>query len=209
MCQTGIIGLLCGSFRGQNGAGITSWMEARLTHLQAVGRVDPSISFINIDTSKPPFPLGPLYDNLVPAMIQSSSDYPHPAARQWSELVKSLSGLLIVSPQYNWGYPGELKNCFDHIYNEWKDMPIAVATYGGHGGNKAGAQLRQVIEGGLKANLISQGEVEITLPKSSIVAGDTVGSKDAEQGGFLSEYETAVDDMLLRLVEAAKLFVRT
>lgn len=203
MTRQHVIGLLCGSFRGQNGTGIISWLESRLHHLQSSGAFDSSVSFQTIDTSKPPFPLGPLNDNYIPAMVQDSSQYPAPAIAEWSRTVKSLSGLVIISPQYNWGYPGELKNAFDHIFNEWKDLPVAVVTYGGHGGGKAGLQLRQVLEGGMKTQLVSQGELEITLPKGYIAGTERVGALDAEEGGFLHAYQTIADAVLLKLVKAA------
>jgi len=208
MTNKRVIGLLCGSFRGQNGTGIASWLESRAKHLWATGFIDASVEFAIIDTAKAPFPMGPVYDNYVPATVQDSSAYPSSNVAEWSKLVASLSGLLTVSPQYNWGYPGELKNCFDHIFNEWKDLPVAVATYGGHGGGKAGSQLRQVIEGGLKAHLVSQGELEITLPKGYIVGSDRVSPRDGEQGGFLTEYESIADLVLQRLAEKAMMFSR-
>ncbi|EIN10389.1 NADPH-dependent FMN reductase, partial [Punctularia strigosozonata HHB-11173 SS5] len=69
--------------------------------------------------------------------------------RQWSEFVTSTDAFIVVTPQYNWGYPGDLKTMFDHLYNEWKGKPIMLVTYGGHGGARCNSQLRQVFEGGL------------------------------------------------------------
>lgn len=36
--------------------------------------------------------------------------------RLWSEVVKRADGLIIVAPEYNYGYPGELKILFDKEY---------------------------------------------------------------------------------------------
>ena len=84
------------------------------------------------------------------------SDEPHPAAtgiytrehtRDWSRKVAAADGFVFVTPQYNWGYPAPLKNALDHLYNEWSGKPALIVSYGFHGGGKAAAQLRQVLEG--------------------------------------------------------------
>jgi len=72
----------------------------------------------------------------------------------WSAKVAGTDGVVIVTPQYNWGYPAPLKNALDHLYNEWSNKPLAIVTYGGHGGGKCGTQLRQIAEG-LKMRLVT------------------------------------------------------
>jgi NAD(P)H-dependent FMN reductase len=67
--------------------------------------------------------------------------------RAWSAKVAAADGLVFVSPQYNWGYPAPLKNALDHLYAEWSGKPALIVTYGGHGGDRCAAQLRQVLEG--------------------------------------------------------------
>lgn len=57
-------------------------------------------------------------------------------------------GFLIVTPEYNYGYPGALKNLLDHLYKEWGRKPFALITAGGiSGGLRCADQLRQVISG--------------------------------------------------------------
>jgi NAD(P)H-dependent FMN reductase len=201
--QKRVIGLLCGTTRSKNnGSGITAYLQSRLEHLKSRGS---SV----IDISQAPFPLGPVTDERIPAIISNSEDYTSDAVREWSKLARSLSGLVIISPQYYWGYPGELKNCFDHLFNEWKDLPVAIVTYGGHGGGKAGLQLRQVLEGGLHVKLVSQGELEITLPKSYITGPEHVNyGSDGREVGFLHAYQETADSVLSRLIEEASKFHR-
>lgn len=45
-----------------------------------------------------------------------------------SEKIKNADGVLIVTPEYNGGYPASLKNITDVFYDEWKRKPIAIAT---------------------------------------------------------------------------------
>lgn len=44
------------------------------------------------------------------------------------EKVTSADGVLIVTPEYNGGYPASLKNVVDLLYDEWYHKPIAIAT---------------------------------------------------------------------------------
>lgn len=47
-------------------------------------------------------------------------------AERWRELMAKADGLIIVSPEYNHGYPGELKLFLDAIYAEYKHKPLAI-----------------------------------------------------------------------------------
>jgi len=42
--------------------------------------------------------------------------------------IKSADGVIIVTPEYNGGYPASLKNVVDLLYDEWHHKPIAIAT---------------------------------------------------------------------------------
>jgi NAD(P)H-dependent FMN reductase len=79
--------------------------------------------------------------------IPAKGAYTNDHTRAWSAKIASADGFVIVSPQYNWGYPAALKNALDRLYKEWNEKPLVIVTYGGHGGNKCAAQLRQVAEG--------------------------------------------------------------
>ena len=37
-------------------------------------------------------------------------------------------GVIIVTPEYNGGYPASLKNLIDLLYKEWKRKPIGIST---------------------------------------------------------------------------------
>jgi NAD(P)H-dependent FMN reductase len=83
----------------------------------------------------------------IPSQIHSSSAYTQPHTRAWSEEISKYKGFVFVTPQYNWGYPAILKNAIDYLFNEWKGKGALIVSYGGHGGGKAAAQLRGVLEG--------------------------------------------------------------
>lgn len=47
---------------------------------------------------------------------------------QFAEDIKNADAIIIVTPEYNGGYPASLKNVIDLLYVEWKRKPIAIAT---------------------------------------------------------------------------------
>ncbi len=101
---------------------------------------------------------------------------------------------MFVTPQYNWGYPAALKNAIDHLYREWADKPAVIVSYGGHGGGKCGAQLREVLAG-LKLRTVATCP-ELTLPRTLIEAN--TGEIDA-----IEVFATHVDTVREALAELA------
>jgi NAD(P)H-dependent FMN reductase len=101
----------------------------------------------------------PLLDEPLKAALQQ---YEHEHTRAWSRLVSSYSGFVFVFPQYNWGYPGVLKNALDFLYHEWRDKPATCVTYGTRGGGKGAEQLRGVLTGLHMRTLDSHLEFAVT-----------------------------------------------
>jgi len=73
--------------------------------------------------------------------------YAQKHTQAWSRKVAAAAAIVLVTPQYNWGYPAPLKNALDHLHREWAGKPLVIVSYGGHGGGKCAAQLRQIAEG--------------------------------------------------------------
>ena len=78
------------------------------------------------------------------AAVPATGEYTTEHTRAWSAKIGNANGFVIVTPQYNWGYPAPLKNALDHLYDEWEGKPLMLVTYGGHGGDKCARQLRSV-----------------------------------------------------------------
>lgn len=86
----------------------------------------------------------PYYDWPASASRLTLTDYPTDI-QPWVRRVGEADGFLIVTPEYNHGYPAVLKSALDAVYNEWNRKPIAFVSYGGAaGGSRAVEQLRQV-----------------------------------------------------------------
>ncbi len=53
-----------------------------------------------------------------------------PAANvlDFADRIKKADGVIIVTPEYNGGYPPSIKNVIDLLYDEWQRKPIAIST---------------------------------------------------------------------------------
>jgi NAD(P)H-dependent FMN reductase len=56
----------------------------------------------------------------------------------YSKRIRDADGVIIVTPEYNGGYPAALKNAIDVLYPEWQHKPVAISTCsdGDFGGNQ-------------------------------------------------------------------------
>jgi NAD(P)H-dependent FMN reductase len=55
---------------------------------------------------------------------------PNPSAEalDFASRITQADGVIIVTPEYNGGYPASLKNAIDLLYKEWQRKPIAIAA---------------------------------------------------------------------------------
>lgn len=47
---------------------------------------------------------------------------------KFAQKIKSSDGIIIVTPEYNGGYPASLKNAIDLLHEEWYHKPVAIVT---------------------------------------------------------------------------------
>lgn len=65
--------------------------------------------------------------------------------RNIAEQLASVDAFVVVTPEYNHGYPAPLKELIDSHGSEWHAKPVGFVSYGGvSGGIRAVEQLRQV-----------------------------------------------------------------
>ncbi len=76
-------------------------------------------------------------------------DDPPPRLQEYADKIARADALIIVTPEYNNGYPGVLKNAIDYLLPEYERKPIGIVTVsaGGFGGITCLAQLRLVTLG--------------------------------------------------------------
>ncbi len=53
---------------------------------------------------------------------------PLPGAVEFSEKIKAADGVIVVTPEYNGGYPAAVKNAVDLLGEEWRRKPVAIST---------------------------------------------------------------------------------
>ena len=73
-------------------------------------------------------------------------EYTKQHTAEWSATVGASDAFVIVTAEYNHGYPAPLKNALDYLYHEWQYKPVGFVSYGGvAAGTRAVQQLKQVI----------------------------------------------------------------
>lgn len=100
----------------------------------------------------------------------------HPASgirpefvRPFADRMAAADGFVILTPEYNHGYPASLKAALDALHAEWRAKPAAFVSYGGaSGGIRAVEQLRQVL-GELHMVAIRDG---VSLPLARSLFGE-------------------------------------
>jgi NAD(P)H-dependent FMN reductase len=127
------IGVLIGSVRaGRFADKVSDWFVS-----EAGRRDDMEIHVI--DLAEPA-----LVDELKLSFDRSRSDGAVGAPRL-AQRIEGLDGFVVVTPEYNHGYPASLKLAIDYVYSEWRAKPVGFVSYGGMaGGHRAVEQLRQV-----------------------------------------------------------------
>jgi NAD(P)H-dependent FMN reductase len=75
----------------------------------------------------------------------AKGQYANPDVQRWADRISDGDAFIMVSPEYNHGYPAVLKNAIDHLYPEWVNKPVGFVGYGNAGGARSIEQLRQVV----------------------------------------------------------------
>lgn len=126
--------VILGSTRpGRFGDKVAAWF---LQH--AAARPDLSAELVDLAD----WPL-PFFNSPVPPAMQESQD---PQIVAWAEKVSAADAYVLVTPEYNHGYPAVLKNALDLVVRPWRHKPVGFVGYGGQGaGIRAVEQLRHVV----------------------------------------------------------------
>ncbi|HEY8036144.1 MAG TPA: NAD(P)H-dependent oxidoreductase [Methylobacter sp.] len=127
------IAIIIGSTRpGRNGEAVAKWV-----YEIAKKRRDAEFELVDIKD----FEL-PLLDEPVPP---SMGQYSKPHTKRWAAKINSFDGFVFVTPEYNHGISGALKNAIDFLFAEWNNKVAGFVSYGSVGGARAVEQLRLVL----------------------------------------------------------------
>ena len=127
------IAIVVGSTRpGRKAPAVAEWVYGI-----AKKRSDAEFEIVDIKD----FDLPLLDEPSPPAMGQ----YSRPHTKAWAEKIAGFDAYVFVTPEYNHGTSGALKNALDYLYREWNNKVAGFVGYGGAGGPRAVEQLRAVM----------------------------------------------------------------
>jgi NAD(P)H-dependent FMN reductase len=79
----------------------------------------------------------------LPAM--ANRQYDSANVTRWGQAIDACDGFVFVTPEYNHGVPGALKNAVDSLGPEWNGKTVGFVSYGADGGIRSVEQWRQII----------------------------------------------------------------
>jgi NAD(P)H-dependent FMN reductase len=128
------LSIILGSTRpGRAGLPIANWFAERA---RAHGRFDARlVDLAALDL--------PMYDEPDHPRLRR---YRNQHTKRWSAIADAADAFVLVTPEYNHGYPASLKNAIDYLHEEWSHKPVGFVSYGGvSAGTRAVEQLKQVV----------------------------------------------------------------
>jgi NAD(P)H-dependent FMN reductase len=129
------IAIIIGSTRsGRKGEAVAEWV-----YEIAQKRTDAEFELVDIKD----FDLPLLDEPVSPIMGQ----YTHQHTKTWSAKIASFDAYVFVTPEYNHGTSGALKNAIDFLYHEWVNKAAGFVGYGGASGTRGVENLRLVMGG--------------------------------------------------------------
>ena len=171
------IGIIVGSTRpGRKADAVARWV-----HDIARRRSDSAFEVVDIAD----FHL-PLLDEPSPP---SMGHYSRPHTKAWAERIAGFDGFVFVTPEYNHGTSGALKNAIDFLYAEWNNKAAAFVGYGSAGGTRAVESLRLVM-----------GELQIATVRAQVALSLRTDFENFTVFKPAPRHEKSVEAMLDQLV---------
>jgi NAD(P)H-dependent FMN reductase len=123
---------------------VSTTREGRFSETVArwvVGHLDArdDLEIETVDLREHPLPF---FDAPPPA--KAPREYPHDDVARLGRRLDRADGFVMLTAEYNHGYPAVLKNAMDWTFVEWRRKPIAFVGWGNVGGARAIEQLREV-----------------------------------------------------------------
>lgn len=115
--------------------------------------------------------------------------YTHAHTLAWSHDIDTADALVIVTPEYNGGFPAPLKNALDFLHAEWHNKALGFVTYSGgpHGGSGAATMLAPVTA---TLGLVTT-DAAVAIPRASTQVIDgafmPTGANEAALASMLDE----------------------
>src|ERR1043165_3503645 len=127
------IGIILGSTRpNRNGEAVAKWVDE-------IAQMDAGAEIELVDIKD--FDL-PLLDEPIPP---SQGQYSKEHTKTWAAKIASFDAFVFVTPEYNHGTSGALKNAIDFLFKEWNNKAAGFVGYGSALGVRAVESLRLVM----------------------------------------------------------------
>ncbi len=127
------VGIIVGSTRpGRKAEAVAKWV-----YEIAKKRTDAEFEIVDIAA----FNL-PLLDEPTPPSL---GKYTKEHTKAWSAKIDSFDAFVFVTPEYNHGIPGALKNAIDFLFKEWNNKAAGFVSYGSASGVRSVEALRLVM----------------------------------------------------------------
>lgn len=104
-----------------------------------------------------------------------------PAAKKWLDKLDEFEAYVFVTPEYNHGVPGVLKNAIDYVDWQLNRKPAAVVSHGSAGGARAEVALKEIL---------SESRM-VPMPTVPGVAMVHMSEKIDEEGNLSEEEKTS------------------
>jgi NAD(P)H-dependent FMN reductase len=111
---------------------VARWVDDRLR-----ARGDLDIELVDLRDHPLPF-----FDAIAPA--HTARNYPRDDVARLGQTLDRADAFVVLTGEYNHGYPAVLKNAMDWTFVEWRRKPINFVGWGNVGGARAIEQLREV-----------------------------------------------------------------
>lgn len=127
------LAIIIGSTRpGRKAADVAQWV-----YDIARQRNDAEVELVDIADYNLPL----LDEPVPPSMGQYSKEH----TKKWAAKIDTFDAYVFVTPEYNHGTSGALKNAIDFLYKEWNNKAAGFVGYGSAGGTRAVESLRLVM----------------------------------------------------------------
>jgi NAD(P)H-dependent FMN reductase len=172
------VGIIVGSTRpGRKALDVANWVMEL-----AAGRGDAAFELVDIQD----FDL-PLLDEPAPP---SMGQYSQPHTKAWAAKIAEFDGFVFVTPEYNHGTSGALKNAIDYLYKEWNHKAAGFVGYGSAGGARAVEHLRLVM-----------GELMVADVRAQVMLSLFTDFENFTTFSPAEHHERAVETMLDQVVQ--------
>lgn len=133
-----------------------------------------------------------IFGHTRPAWVEDSETI------KWKKIAKEADGYIIIIPEYNHGYPGELKLLLDSAFKEYSNKPAVIAgvSKGGFGGARVVDHIKPV--------LIEMGMIPLGKALYFSRVEEAFSDDGTPTDNKLKEFLTATMDVFVKYMRATR-----